>query len=489
MADTIGERYIPRIDNPIQAVVIGTAWLGTAVDLRALALDRLDPEDFTGTDRELFRALAAGNTYIEREAQMTEDGRKRLAAIQGVILGKPTLREFTHWLEQLKKASARRRLALKVEEWAKAAQTDKDPETLSADIIQDIIAIRDYSSQQAIVDIAEGVTAVRASLEQWKQGKKYVDSVPFYIEALDRVLGGVKRGHVVTLAARPGMGKTQLALQISMYLAKHNQAVGRQASVLWFSAEMTRDELVSRLAQCMSGVSAEWLEEGHKMTGRDVRGMPIMHPTTPADFEAFSTALDTIATLPIRIDDSAGPSTQKMLYRARAESAQHAEGLDLVVFDYLELAGDDGNRGDNETNRIGRIMRGLKRLAKELKVPVMVIAQLSREVERRASRLPELSDLRSSGDIEALSNQVMFIYRPDYYKRGTEYMDKSIRQFAETFADRGGNCAISIAKNRNRKANTMVVMQFDAEITRFSESKDTKVLTVSEKSTYKERAA
>lgn len=290
-------------------------------------------------------------------------------------------------------------------------------------------------------------------LARWEGGDIHVDTVPTGFAALDRVLGGLCRKNVTVLAARPGIGKTQLALQITRNVALRIKSLKRDAVAIVFSAEMSMEQCIIRLAQAASGVPKSVLRD---------------NTATPEQKAQFNKALDLIRDLPILVDETPAPTTAQMFIRIAVEAMLHKDGVDLVVFDYLELAGDKG--GEREEARLGEIMRGLKIIAKHFNCPVLVLSQLNRKVEERPSKRPESPDLRSSGWVEALSQQIIMLTRPDYYATETGgqlvYQTSELRQLADRL---GPNAAIvDITKNRDDSTGT-VVLRFAAPITLFYE--------------------
>lgn len=459
---------LPTIDQPEQAGLIGAAWFDQK--LRALLVSRLKALDFVGPDRTLMTALeAVGDekfSYLVAEQKLNDPARKRLVQIQAVIAGKPGLEEYTGWLRVVEKASTLRQIgaALTVMQ-TEAVKADASPDKLIAHIVTTLANIN-ARAQEEVGGMGKAVDEAAAVVEAWKAGDKYQAAVPTGFTALDRILGGLKRSHVATLAARPSRGKTQLALQIARNTAQRIKADKRDAVVVVFSAEMAKRELALRLAQCASGVSAEWLREGARPGGPKV---------TDAERKRFDDALEKLRDLDdtVRIIDTPAPTTAHMYRIVAAEAALHKDGVDLVVFDYLELAGDTGGRQANETNRIGVIMRGLKRIAKAFDCSVLNIAQLNREVEKRPDRFADLDDLRQSGDIEALSEQVMFIDWPEFYKSAANgWATPQVRSRGETLAEKGANCQVFVAKNRGGRARVGALMNFTPDITRFAELAD-----------------
>lgn len=207
---------------------------------------------------------------------------------------------------------------------------------------------------------------------------------------LDNILSGMQKTNLLILAARPGQGKTALVLNISQYIAlKEKKPVGI------FSLEMSKEELVDRLLIAQSDVDAWRLKTGK---------------LSEEDFTKLSGAMGELAEAPLFIDDTPGLSILEMRSKARRLQMEH--DLGLLVIDYLQLV-DPGRRYDNRVQEVSIVSQALKNLARELNVPVLAASQLSRAVEHRGERRPQLADLRESGAIEQDADVVMFIYRPD----------------------------------------------------------------------------
>jgi replicative DNA helicase len=206
---------------------------------------------------------------------------------------------------------------------------------------------------------------------------------------MDNVLAGFQRSNLVILAARPGMGKTSLALNISQHAS-----VEQKIPVGFFSLEMSQEELVDRLLVAQADIDAWKLK-----TGR----------LNEKDFAALSDAMGELAEAPLYIDDTPGMSIMEMRTKARRLQAEH--GAKLLVVDYLQLA--HSRNLENRVQEISEVSMGLKNLARELRVPVLAISQLSRAVEHRGTKRPQLADLRESGGIEQDADVVMFLYRED----------------------------------------------------------------------------
>ncbi len=209
---------------------------------------------------------------------------------------------------------------------------------------------------------------------------------------LDQVTMGLKKGELILIAARPGQGKTSMALNLARYIGEHS---GQTVAV--FSLEMSREELVQRL------LSSAAMVDGKKLA---------MGRLSPAEWDRVVAAASQLSKTDIRVDDNSTLSVADMNAQCR-----RLGNLGLVVIDYLQLMqGDDRRRSDNRVQEVGDISRGLKLLAKKLNVPVIACAQLSRGPEGRVDKRPMLSDLRDSGAIEQDADIVLFLYRDEYYK-------------------------------------------------------------------------
>lgn len=207
---------------------------------------------------------------------------------------------------------------------------------------------------------------------------------------LDNILSGMQKSNLLILAARPGQGKTALVLNIAQHIALHDKV-----PVGIFSLEMSKEELVDRFLIAQSDVDAWKLK-----TGR----------LSEDDFTRLSTAMGELAEAPLFIDDTPGLTILEM--RSKARRLQMEQKLGLIIVDYLQLV-DPGRKYDNRVQEVSMVSQALKNLARELNVPVLAASQLSRAVEHRGERRPQLADLRESGAIEQDADVVMFIYRPE----------------------------------------------------------------------------
>ena len=308
-------------------------------------------------------------------------------------------------------------------------------------------------AQQRVFDIAQhgtpsDLTHIKDILpESWDQieercnnkGQLMGVSTGFY--DLDNYTSGLCKSDLIILAARPSMGKTAFCLNIVTHVA-----LREKKPVLVFSLEMGKEQLVLRMLCSEGEIDAQKIRTGE---------------IAEHDFPKLTQAMGKLGEAPIYIDDTPGMSVMEMRAKARKVQMEAGGDLGLIVIDYLQLMTGPGG-GGNEANRnqeISAISRGLKGLARELKVPVMALSQLSRAVESRQDKKPMLSDLRESGSVEQDADLVMFIYRDEYYNKDSE---------------RPGTADIIIAKQRNGPVGEISLL-FRNALTRFLNPADRKV--------------
>jgi len=281
---------------------------------------------------------------------------------------------------------------------------------------------------------------------------------------LDEKMGGLQRSDLIIVAGRPGMGKTALATNIAFNVAKayefdaepdgsHKTVNG--GIVGFFSLEMSAEQLATRVIAEQSGVASYKIRRG------DIN---------EDDFRRIAGAAADMQSIPFFIDQSGGISIAQLTARARRLKRQR--GLDLLVVDYLQLLSGSKNR-DNRVQELTEITTGLKALAKELQVPVIALSQLSRQVESRDDKRPQLSDLRESGSIEQDADVVIFVYREEYYlknKEPREGTEEHINWMSE-MERAHGRAEVIIGKQRHGPTGT-VPLAFEAEVTRFSNLAD-----------------
>lgn len=313
-------------------------------------------------------------------------------------------------------------------------------------------------TRSGFVTLRDSVLAAIEMAEKAYKSEGAVSGVSTGLRDLDQKLGGLHNSDLLILAARPSMGKTALAVNIAFNAAKLNQETsGKEGAITaFFSLEMSSDQLAMRILADQSNISGDALRKGN---------------IQESDFHNFVKASQKLSQVPLYIDDTPALSIGAVRSRARRLKRQH--GLGLLVVDYLQLLQGTGSR-QSETNRvleISEITRGLKAIAKELEIPVIALSQLSRAVEQREDKRPQLSDLRESGSIEQDADVVMFIYREEYYLSRSQPDIEDTDKFAkwQEKMDRAHNVAeVIVAKQRHGPIGT-VPLFFDGNYTRFAD--------------------
>ena len=283
---------------------------------------------------------------------------------------------------------------------------------------------------------------------------------------LDRMMGGLQSSDLIVLAGRPSMGKTALATNIAFNIAKAfrtapqdgaEQAVDG-AVVGFFSLEMSSEQLATRILAEQAQIPSEKIRRGQ---------------ISPEEFQRLQSAATTLQTLPLFIDHTGGISIAQLAARARRLKRQ--KGLGLIVVDYLQLLTGSAKRSqEGRVQEVSEITVGLKALAKELCVPVLALSQLSRQVENRDDKRPQLSDLRESGSIEQDADVVMFVFREEYYVSRKEPSLTKVEEhqkWQDEMDQVQGLAEVVIGKQRHGPTGT-VRLQFQADITRFGDLAD-----------------
>lgn len=326
--------------------------------------------------------------------------------------------------------------------------------------LYDLATVGDY--QGGFRDFPSVLTeAVHIAEAAYKRDGK-LTGVGTGLTDLDNMLGGLHPSDLVILAGRPSMGKTALATNIAFNAAKAyrteiddlgNEIVVDGAVVGFYSLEMSAEQLATRILAEESGVGSDLIRRG-KMSA--------------ADFEKIVEAAHSLQTAKIFIDDTPALTVSALRTRARRLKRQH--GLGLIVVDYLQLLSGSNSRSDNRVQEISEITRGLKTLAKELNVPVIALSQLSRQVEQREDKRPQLSDLRESGTIEQDSDVVMFIFREEYYLQRAEPREDTPEHFAwQEEMGRVHNISEVIIGKQRHGPTGKVNLFFDAMLTKFTD--------------------
>lgn len=346
----------------------------------------------------------------------------------------PTAAHLEQYAEIVADKSIRRRLISASADIATIGQDEN--KTLSELIEEAETRLFEVSQKHVRQDITSLESILAESfdrLDDLHHKKGGLRGIPTGMADLDRRIAGLQRSDLLVVAARPSMGKTAMMLNMSLDIATK----ANQGAVLYFSLEMSKEQLVDRLLAAEANVDAWKLRTGDGLTDED--------------FERISTAMGSLAEAPIYIDDTSGITVADL--RTKARRLHHQHPLAVVMVDYLQLMS-GGSRFAHTANRvqeISEISRSLKILARELNVPVVAASQLSRSVESRSPQIPQLADLRESGSIEQDADIVMFLYREEYYNPDT---------------DRQNITDIYIKKHRNGPTGNFE-LYFDREKQRF----------------------
>lgn len=281
--------------------------------------------------------------------------------------------------------------------------------------------------------IAEILKEVREKLEQQKN-RSGITGLKTGFSNIDNITNGLQEEELIILAARPSMGKSALALNLAVNVAKRNQE--GKAGVAIFSLEMSNDQLASRMLSLEADI------DGYKLRSANLDSK---------DWANYHVGSEILSNLNISFDDSAAVSVSDI--RAKCRKLKQEGNLDFVVIDYLQLIKGESRSGSNRQEEVARISRSLKQMARELKVPVLALSQLSRAVETRDDKRPVLADLRESGSIEQDADIVMFLYREDYYQRDEEKWT--------------GDVELIVAKNRQGQSGRTLHFKFEPPYSRF----------------------
>ncbi|QIK68924.1 replicative DNA helicase [Erysipelothrix sp. HDW6C] len=306
---------------------------------------------------------------------------------------------------------------------------------------KNVLAVTQNRQTSDMLSSSEVVTEFMANLAKIQENRDRITGLKTGFESLNNITNGLQRGDLIILAARPSVGKTAFALNLGLNVARHNN--NGKGSVAIFSLEMPATHLMSRMLAAQSSVKSEFLRSGY---------------LNDEQSNDLNMAAGVLSNTNIYIDDSSTVTVPEIFSKCRKMKAD--VGLDLIVIDYIQLI--TGRTGsDSRQQEVSEISRGLKQLAREMEVPVIALSQLSRNVEKREVKIPQLSDLRESGSIEQDADIVMFLYREEYYTQHEEDDDGPKRPKSDI-----QEVLVKISKHRNG-ALADITMQFNASITKF----------------------
>jgi len=307
----------------------------------------------------------------------------------------PTSAHAEAYAELVAQKAVRRRL---IKASAEISEMGFDEDTTTQELLEkaeaELFSVSDQSLKQDLVSIESILTESFDRIEELHRNKGQLRGIRTGYRDLDNMTAGLQRSDLIILAARPSMGKTTIVTNLA-----YNVATIAKLPVLFFSLEMSKEQLIDRMLSDASGVDSWNIRTGN---------------LSDEDFSKISEAMGEMAEAPIYIDDTPGLSVLEM--RTKARRAAHDQPLGLVIVDYLQLMQASGSYSGNRVQEVSEISRGLKLIARELNVPLIALSQLSRSVESRTPPIPQLSDLRESGSIEQDADIVSFIYRPGYYE-------------------------------------------------------------------------
>ena len=308
------------------------------------------------------------------------------------------------YAELIEKASTRRRLinaGTKIAE--RAFQDDANPDELIGSAEQELFEVSDKIVKSDYVSIDQLLADAFDRIDDLHKNKGSLRGLKTGFRDLDKKTAGFQKGDLIIVGARPAMGKTTFAQNLTYNIASINKK-----GVLFFSLEMGANEIIDRMISDVSGVDNWKMRTGN---------------LSDEEFQKIGDAMDEMDDLPIYIDDSSSMTIVEL--RNKARRAMHDHDIGIVIIDYLQLLqGSDRYKG-NRVQEVTEISRGLKILARELKIPVIALAQLSRNVTGRDDPRPVLSDLRESGSIEQDADLVMFLHRPDYYRQNDDNYEET----------------------------------------------------------------
>ena len=382
---------------------------------------------YSDANKKLFEAIKTCNdnripvdiTTVKEEL----DKKKNLSAVGGidyisdVIDSVATAANLDYYIKIVKDKAVLRNLITTAETIATNAYEDDEEVTSLLDTAeQKILNVVKERQTSDFIHIRDAITRAQEQLEILSKNKSEITGLPTGFIDLDKATAGLHPGEMIVIAARPGMGKTALALNIATYAAQHTKK-----AIAIFNLEMPAEQLVNRMRSAVGQVDSYKIQTGQ-----------LNHE----DWKRINEANSQLAETNIQIVDDAGITAAEIKAKCR-NLANKEEGLGLIIIDYLQLVTSGGKRPDSRQQEVSEISRSIKTMAMELKVPVIALAQLSRSAEKRENNQPMLADLRESGSIEQDADLVLFIHRNDYYKAKEE-----INQQKNVVAD------IIVAKHR-----------------------------------------
>ena len=401
------EQRIPPQNVEAEQAVLGAMLLSH--DAVIVAMEKLQSQEFY---RDVHRIIFEAMEHLHRENKEIEvitlpDELKRMKKLDDVggleyVLNLPNLVGSAANIEYYanivaEKALARNLISTCTELTTEAYDGQKETEALLDDAERRILQLSDTKNRGDFASVGAVVEVRLDKITKLYENKAGLTGLPTGFRDLDRMTSGLQPSDLILVAARPSMGKTAFTLNLAQ-----NVGVRQHKTVAFFSLEMSQEQLVQRLLCQIAHIDSQKLRTGQL--------------NSDEEWTRLTDACDKLYESPIYIDDTPGISVAEMRSKARRLKSEH--GLDLIIVDYLQLM--QGRNAESRQQEISEISRSLKALARELKVPLIALSQLSRSVESRQDKRPMLSDLRESGALEQDADIVSFLYREDYYDKETE---------------------------------------------------------------------
>lgn len=402
--------------------------------------------------------------FLEENEGLKElGGAAYLARLAGAAIASYAARDYAQLIRDHAVRRALIGLGQDITARAGAIAIDNDPSDQIVQAEQDLYKLGEQgTSERGFQSFLKATTdAVNIAVAAYQRGGGLA-GISTGLTDLDRKMGGLNKSDLIILAGRPSMGKTSLATNIAFNIAKaYRRGMGSDGLertmaggvVGFFSLEMSAEQLAARVLSEAAEVPSENIRKGDM---------------AEADFRRFVEAAKALESAPLYIDDT--PALPISQLAARARRLKRTHGLDVLMVDYLQLVR-PASAKDSRVNEVSEITQGLKAIAKELEIPVIALSQLSRQVESREDKRPQLSDLRESGSIEQDADIVMFVFREEYYREREKPADHELEKMAswKTMMEQvHGKAEVIIGKQRHGPIGT-VELAFEGRFTRFSD--------------------
>ena len=401
-------------------------------------------------------------TFLEDDEGLKElGGPAYLARLAGAAISAFAARDYAQMIYDLAVRRELIQVGRNIADKAAKVDVDSEPKDQIVEAEQALYALAEQgTTDQGFQSFLRAVTDAVNMANAAYQREGGMAGVSTGLIDLDKKLGGLHKSDLLILAGRPSMGKTSLATNIAFNVAKaYKKGIlpdGTEGAVDggvvgFYSLEMSAEQLAARILSEAAEVPSEQIRRGDM---------------TETEFRRFVDAAKSLEACPLFIDDT--PALPIAQLAARARRLKRTHGLDVLIVDYLQLVRGTG-RSENRVNEISEITMGLKAIAKELNIPVIALSQLSRQVESREDKRPQLSDLRESGSIEQDADVVMFVFREEYYKEREKPGDHEMEKMAtwqEEMERLNGKAEVVIGKQRHGPIGT-VELSFEGKFTRF----------------------